>query len=107
MSVWDIEVGLLNDNEHAKEVAARYVSYHTELEWTGQWDTMVPGTMSTIQVRNKSWSVEVGPIWDNGHARQVAEQYVASHPDVEWTRQWSTTVVRQTSVIQVQAKRKY
>jgi len=50
--------------------------------------------MSTVHV-------EVGPLWDQGHAEEVAAEFVSQNPGTEWTGQWWTTVPGEMSVIQI------
>ena len=47
----DVEVGPIGDQSHAEEIATQYVLNHPGTEWTGQWNTTIPGTMSVIGIR--------------------------------------------------------
>jgi hypothetical protein len=49
----------------------------------------------------KTVAVEVGPIWGQEHALQVAEQYLLAHPGHSWTAHWWTTVPGEMSVLQI------
>ena len=117
----DVEVGPIWNQAHASEVASRYIQDHPDLEWTGQWNTTQPGVMSVIQVRRKPMQlrpetmhrlyqennehyVEVGPIWNQAHASEVAHRYVLEHPDMEWTGHWNTTRPGVMSVIQIKIR---
>lgn len=46
-------------------------------------------------------TVEVGPIWDNNHAKTVAEDWLGKNPGHTWKGDWRTTVEGQQSVIEV------
>jgi len=46
--------------------------------------------------------VEVGPIWNQAHAEEVAANYLRSHPGTKWTGHWRTTKMGVMSVIQIQ-----
>jgi len=48
--------------------------------------------------------VEVGPIWNQSHAEEVAAEYIQSHPDFEWTGQWETTRPGEMSTIQIRRR---
>ena len=45
--------------------------------------------------------VEVGNIWNNDHARQIAHQYMKQHPEVDWTGQWKSVTLGKQAIIQV------
>ena len=123
-NVQNIEVGPIWNQSHAEQKAAEYVRNHPEFEWTGQWNTTQAGRMSTIQIRRRCQSilsqtqtntgqnnpaintqnVEVGPIRNQRHALQVAEDYVRTHPEFEWTGHWNTTIPGVMSVIQIRRR---
>lgn len=46
-------------------------------------------------------TIEVGPIWDNNHAQQVANDWLAKNPGHTWKGDWRTTVEGQKSEIEV------
>jgi len=48
---YDVEVGPIRNHSHAEEIATQYVLNHPGTEWTGQWKTTIPGTMSVIGIR--------------------------------------------------------
>ena len=48
--------------------------------------------------------VEVGPIWDQGHAEVVAAEYIQDHPEFEWTGHWNTTRPGEMSTIQIRRR---
>ncbi|CAM9866212.1 unnamed protein product [Ectocarpus sp. 12 AP-2014] len=48
--------------------------------------------------------VDVGPIRDQDHAERKAREYIAEHPDLEWTGHWTTTSEGRASVIGVRDK---
>jgi len=114
-----VEVGPIWNQRHAEQVAADYVQTHPEFEWTGHWNTTIPGVMSEIQIERRGLGmplqtqtdtndavsnpqyVEVGPIWNQQHAEQVAADYVRNHPECEWTGHWNTTRPGAMSVLQV------
>ena len=117
----DVEVGPIWNQAHAYEVACTYIQDHPDLEWTGQWNTTQPGVMSVIQVRrkplrprpetvhslpqeNNAHFIEVGPIWSQAHASEVANRYILEHPEMEWTGHWNTTRPGIMSVIQVKRR---
>ena len=51
-----------------------------------------------------SQDVEVGPIWNQRHAKEVARKYERVYPGWEWTGAWRTVVEGQMSVINVRPK---
>ena len=51
LEAYDVDVGPIQNNEHAKEVAKAFIDTHPDLTWTGQWNTIIPGKKSLIQVR--------------------------------------------------------
>ena len=55
----DVEVGPLQNQRHAEQVAADYVRNHPECEWTGHWNTTRPGVMSVIQIRRHVETPEI------------------------------------------------
>eukprot|EP00092_Neocalanus_flemingeri_P065895 GFUD01080198.1.p1 GENE.GFUD01080198.1~~GFUD01080198.1.p1 ORF type:complete len:349 (-),score=71.15 GFUD01080198.1:44-1003(-) len=79
--------------------------------------------MSTIQIRRRDvrernptddigrssqpqqvQDVEVGPIWNQSHAAQVALKYTQNHAEYEWTGQWNTTKAGKMSTIQIRRR---
>jgi len=46
-------------------------------------------------------SLEVGPIWSQAHAEQVAQEYLDTHPGHTWSHHWWTTVPDKMSVLQI------
>ena len=50
------------------------------------------------------WDVEVGPIWNQSHAEEVADMYIFAHPHLQWTREWRTTVWNKMSTITVKER---
>jgi len=46
-------------------------------------------------------TIEVGPIWDNNHAQQVANDWLGKNPGHTWKGDWRTTVEGQKSEIEV------
>ena len=46
-------------------------------------------------------TVEVGPIYNQKNAEEVAEKYIAEHKGCKWTGKWFTTVPNKMSVIEV------
>lgn len=101
----DVDVGPIKNQEHAKEKAREYIAGHPDQEWTGHWTTTPSGKTSVIGVRGSrpTRDVDVGPIMDQQHAERKAREYIAEHPDQEWTGQWTTTSSG-TSVIGVRDK---
>ena len=51
-----------------------------------------------------SQDVEVGPIWNQRHSKEVARKYERAYPGWEWTGAWRTVVEGQMSVIDVRPK---
>jgi hypothetical protein len=45
--------------------------------------------------------VEVGPIFNNDHAKQKADEWLAHNPGWRFTGEWNTTIPGQMSVIKV------
>ena len=111
--VQNVEVGPIWNQRHAEEKAAEYIRNHPGYQWTGHWNTTRPGVMSTIQIRRRNTqhpvvrtleNVEVGPIWNQQHAKQKAAEYIRNFPEFQWTGQWKTTRPGRMSVIQVQRR---
>lgn len=101
----DVEVGPIWNHAHAEEIAHQYEQDNPGTKWNGQWRTTVPGRKSVIGVEHgHPYNVEVGPIWNNDHAREVAQQYEREHPDLRWTGHWNTTIPCRMSVIKVQRR---
>eukprot|EP00092_Neocalanus_flemingeri_P065894 GFUD01080197.1.p1 GENE.GFUD01080197.1~~GFUD01080197.1.p1 ORF type:complete len:238 (-),score=48.14 GFUD01080197.1:61-774(-) len=119
----NVEVGPIWDQRNAEVVAAKYIQNHPEFVWTGHWNTTIPGKMSTIQIRRRDvrernttddiarssqpqqeQNVEVGPIWNQSHAAQVALKYTQNHAQYEWTGQWNTTKAGKMSTIQIRRR---
>jgi len=48
--------------------------------------------------------VEVGPILNQSHAEEVAEEYIRTHPEYEWTGHWNNTVPGEVATIQIRRK---
>lgn len=46
-------------------------------------------------------TIEVGPIWNNDHAIQVANDWIAKNPGYVWRGDWRSTVPGVMSVIDV------
>ena len=46
-------------------------------------------------------TIDVGPIWDNNHAKTVAADWLAKNPGHIWKGDWRTVVEGQQSVIEV------
>ena len=49
----DVEVGPIWSQSHAEEVASNYIQNHPDYEWTGQWNTIRSGEMSTIELKRR------------------------------------------------------
>merc|ERR1719244_2498243 len=115
-----VEVGLIWNEQHAKQVAAEYVQKNPQFMWTGQWNTT--GQISVIYVKPRAeaipnstqentsltedveMKVEVGPIRNHQHAKRVAAKYIKKNPQYMWTGDWSITVPSQMSVIYVKPR---
>ena len=50
------------------------------------------------------WDVEVGPIWNQSHAEEVADMYIFANPHLQWTKEWRTTVWNKMSTITVRER---
>lgn len=50
----------------------------------------------------KTVAVEVGPVWGQEHALQVAAHYLLAHPSHAWKGHWNTTLPQQMSVLYMQ-----
>ncbi|CAB1107156.1 unnamed protein product [Ectocarpus sp. CCAP 1310/34] len=61
-------------------------------------------TPATATRRRPTRDVDVGPILSQDHAERKAREYIAEHPDLEWTGHWTTTSVGRASVIGVRDK---
>ena len=117
-----VEVGLIWNKQHAKQVAAEYIQKNPQFMWTGQWNTTIPGHMSVIYVKpraevvpnstqeNESLTedvdmrVEVGPIRNQQHAKRVAAKHIKRNPQYMWTGDWSITIPGQMAVIYVKPR---
>ncbi|CAN0446735.1 unnamed protein product [Pylaiella littoralis] len=49
--------------------------------------------------------VDMGPIMNQEHAERKAREYIADHPDQEWTGHWKTTSRGVASLINVRGSR--
>lgn len=96
-----MEVGPIWNNDHAKELAADWCSKNPGWRFTGDWRTTIPDVMSVIDVELSKKSVEVGPIWNNDHAQQLAHDWCAKNPGWKFTGDWRTTIPNEMSVIDV------
>ena len=102
-----VEVGPIFNNDHAKQKADEWIAHNAGWTWSGQWNTTIPGQMSVIEVtrplpsNGEKKMVEVGPIFNNDHAKQKADEWIAHNPGWTWSGQWNTTVPGVMSVIEV------
>ena len=103
-----IPAGTLWDNNHAQEVGHQIAAAH-QGTFTGQWNTVVEGEMSVIEVElntqqsggnEYTTKVPAGPLWDNNHAQEVGPQVAASY-GAEFTGNWNTVVEGEMSVIEI------
>ena len=60
-NVQDVEVGPIWSQAHAEEVAQDYIRNNPHFEWTGHWNTTIPGEMSTIQIRRRETNEDTPP----------------------------------------------
>jgi len=115
MESW-VEVGPIWNQRHAEQKAAEYIRNHPDYVWTGHWNTTQPGRMSIIQIRRRhpavsnapgpspTQNVEVGPIWNQRHAKEKAAEYIRNHPEYQWTGHWNTTQPGIMSTIQIERR---
>lgn len=67
------------------------------------WHTMLPSVgRRATPAEMVTATVEVGPLWNTNHAKQVGAQYLAANPGHKWDGSWWTTVQGSMSVLQVQ-----
>lgn len=68
---WDVEVGPIWNQQHAVQVAHKYIDENHQYAWTGQWKSTVPGKMSVINVTHamegKIFAPRVNARFPNGN----------------------------------------
>lgn len=113
MSTFKIQLaaGPLWNDEDAKQKAPKIAAAH-QGEWDGNWRTVVPSQMSTVDIMvpvEQSGSHEfltdvlAGPLWSNDEAQKIGPAIAASYGG-EFTGQWRTITEGVMSVIQVRFK---
>ena len=102
----NIPAGPIWNQEDAKEKAPKIAAAH-QGKWTGQWNTVVEGKMSVIEVELEDehggsnefkTNVIAGPIWSNDEAQKIGPAIAASY-GAQFTGEWSTIVQGKMSVI--------
>lgn len=104
----NIPAGPLWNQQDAEEKAPKVAAAH-QGSWTGQWNTVVEGEMSVIEVElpvkptgsnEFKTSVLAGPLWSNDEAQKVGSAIAASY-GAEFTGEWWTIVESVMSVIEI------
>ena len=107
----NIPAGPIWDQKDAEYKAPLVAAAH-QGKWTGQWNTVVQGEMSVVevelQVKNTGsdcfkTNVLAGPLWSNDEAQKVGETLAASYGGT-FTGEWHTIVEGKMSVIEVEFK---
>ncbi|KJY97487.1 MULTISPECIES: mannan-binding lectin [Pseudoalteromonas] len=107
----NIPAGPIWDQKDAEDKAPLVAAAH-QGKWTGQWNTVVQGEMSVVevelQVKNTGsdcfkTNVLAGPLWSNDEAQKVGETLAASYGGT-FTGEWHTIVEGKMSVIEVEFK---
>jgi hypothetical protein len=103
----NVPAGPIWNNDDAKTKGPIVAAAHGGT-WTGEWNTVVEGVMSVVQVElpapagggtvEFTMDVPAGPIWNNDDAK-VKGPVVAASYNGEWNGQWTTIVEGQMSVI--------
>ncbi len=104
----NIPAGPIWDNEDAKVKAPKIAAAH-QGKWTGNWNTVVEGKMSVVEVelhvanggKNEyKTNVIAGPLWSNDEAQAIGPAIAASY-GAEFTGQWNTIVEGEMSVVEI------
>ena len=104
----NIPAGPLWSNDEAQKLGPLVAAAH-QGKFTGQWNTVVEGQMSVVEVelnvqnagKNEFKTfVLAGPIWSNDEAQKVGKTLAASY-GAEFTGQWKTIVESVMSVIEI------
>lgn len=107
----NIPAGPIWDQKDAEDKAPLVAAAH-QGKWTGQWNTVVQGEMSVVevelQVKNTGsdcfkTNVLAGPLWSNDEAQKVGKTLAASYGGT-FTGEWHTIVEGKMSVIEVEFK---
>jgi Mannan-binding protein len=101
----DIPAGPLWNNEEAQKLGPAVAAAHFG-KFTGQWNTVVEGQESVIQVElptqptggsEYTMDVPAGPLWSNEDAKTKCPAICASYGGT-WNGQWKTVVEGKMSV---------
>ncbi len=107
----DIPAGPLWSNDEAQDVGPKVAAAH-QGKFTGQWNTVVEGQMSVVNVElnvsnsgSNEFTTDVlaGPLWSDADAKKYGPAIAASYGG-EFTGQWKTITEGVMSVIQVKFK---
>ena len=107
----NIPAGPIWDQKDAEDKAPLVAAAH-QGKWTGQWNTVVQGEMSVVEVELRvkntgsdcfKTNVLAGPLWSNDEAQKVGETLAASYGGT-FTGEWHTIVEGKMSVIEVEFK---
>jgi hypothetical protein len=100
-----IPAGPLWSNDQAQKLGPAIAAAHFG-RFTGQWDTLIPGQMSVIEVEfevppagttTHTMDVPAGPIWNNDDAKAKCPSICASYGGT-WNGQWATVIPGKLSV---------
>ena len=106
-----IPAGPLWNNEEAQELGPCIAAAH-DSKFTGQWNTVVQGQMSVVEVEMPVeecgehefvTNLLAGPLWSDEEAQKIGPNIAASYGGT-FTGEWSTITEGVMSVIQVKFK---
>lgn len=101
----NLPAGPLSGNDQAQQLGPAIAAAHLG-RFTGQWTTVVPGTMSVIEIEyatplggTSEYTMDVlaGPLWSNADAQAKCPAICASYGGT-WNGQWTTVVPGRMSV---------
>jgi hypothetical protein len=103
-----VPAGPIWNNDDAKTKGPIVAAAHGG-KWNGQWNSVVEGVMSTVDIEfpvspagggSFTLSVPAGPIWDNADA-QIKGPVVAASYNGQWNGQWNSVVEGLMSTVDV------
>ncbi|GAA1737748.1 mannan-binding lectin [Luedemannella helvata] len=101
----NVPAGPLADNAAAQRIGPAIAAAHRG-RYTGQWTTVVPGSMSVVEIElpaartgatEHTMDVLAGPIWNNADAQAKCPAICASYGGT-WNGQWTTVAPGRMSV---------
>lgn len=104
----NIPAGPIWSQKDAEEIAPKIAAAH-QGKWTGQWNTVIEGQMSVVQVELSAanqgknefkTNVLAGPIFSNEEAQEIGKNIAASYGAV-FTGAWRTIKEGVMSVIEI------